>query len=673
MGLDAYEENMPKILGIDIGTSGSALAYTGGGAPMSLSPSKKGRFDQKGFLSWVMFGEEGEFLSTPDQEEVRKKEIKHPGFLIRYFKRIIGRSFEDISNGMRNGERFLSEYKEIIRMKDGEVVLSLRKRHCTPEQIMSAFLKVMEIYAKKMIGEEIERTVIAVPLYFGSAQKEAVGRAAGKVFGAVDLIEEPLAAILGSGLEIVAKRIPVVVFDLGVGSLEIDVAKIALSEEGKLKLVILKTERRRIGGIDMDYSILQYLMEGNRSLRDAFPCAFFRQRRNFLQMIEEAKIILSSDVEARVEGNIDGEPIEVGLTRHKLEELIKPTVKDCENALREVLERAGLSPEKVGQLVLVGGPTRMPVVRRMLKEVFKDNGRIVEMLEERERGSRIDFQPIEVIAKGAAIYPSCCEYRVGSEEAEMITAEAPVARFTYGIFYDKIRFVPLINKGEDFREEAVQKERTALFSKPIVQIPVVRKDEKEERRVSYLCLGVFSFFLPPQDSYRIKLILKLNEEGLTLIGSHQAIGEVVYPNIPLELSNFEKEIFGETALKGYINNNLMIKGVFADRGHYWTINSEEARKHVKTVHEKIGPYYQKIPELKEMTDRLGEELFWLKKMSSSRRSQSLEKDIGVKTAIVLNRAAEACFALLRYQLLSFDEYRKTMGMFQGAYKVTGGG
>ncbi|MBU1487695.1 Hsp70 family protein [bacterium] len=668
---------MPKILGIDIGTSSSALAYSGGGAPMNLSPSKRGRFDRKGFLSWVMFGEKGEFLRILDEEDAREKEIKHSGFLLRYFKRIIGRSFEDINNGMRNGERFLSEYKEIIQMKDGEIALSLGKRKCTPEQIMSAFLKVMEIYAREMIGEKIERTVIAVPLYFGSSQREALGRAAEKVFGPVELIEEPLAAILGSGLEAVAKRMPVVVFDFGVGNLEIDIAKIALDEEGKPKLVILQSERRRVGGIDMDYCILQYLMEENRSLRDAFPCAFFEQRRNFLRMVEEAKIILSSDVEARVEGNIDGEPIEVGITRHKLEELIKPTIKDCEEALRQVLERATLTPEKVSHLVLVGGPTRMSVVRKMLKEVFKDNKRIIGMLEERERGLRIDSQPIEVIAKGAAVYPFCCsvaEYKVGSAEAETIMAEAPIARFTYGLFYGKAGFVPLINKGEDFREEAIQKERTVLFSKPNGQIPIVARDEGEERRTSYLCLGVFSFFLPPQDSCRIKLILKLNEEGLTLVGSHQAIGEVVYPNIYSELSNFEKEIFSETTLKGYIHNNLMIETVSADRGHHWMVNSEEARKYVKIVHEKIGPYYQKIPELKEMTDRLGEELFWLRKMSSSKRNRSLlESEKEVRTAVVLNRAAEACFALLRYQLLSFNEYRKIMGMLHTTYRTTGGG
>lgn len=405
-------------------------------------------------------------------------------------------------------------------------------------------------------------------------------------------------------------------------------------------------------------------MERNRNLRDAFPAASPKERRSFLWMIEDARIALSSRLEARVTATIGDQPIEERLTRRELEEIIKPIINDCEDTLRQALNEGELHPEKGSHLILVGGPIRMPAVRKMLKEVFRDNARIVGMLNKSERDHEMDLWPMEIVARGAAAYPAVYpsgDHRVLSGEAEEAISGAP---FTYGFFYDDIGIVPLIYKGTGFEEDGmIRRESTAVFSRPHGQIPVIQRDERKGRPHSYLCFGIFNFFLPLRESYEMKLMLELSNEGLTLIGSHYAIGEVVYPHISLELNSPEKKAVDKTTLKEHIHN-LMIEDVGNQKGSYKMMDSDIARRYAEVVHEKIAKYYR-IPEIKDMTDRLADALYWFKKdYSAGQVARQIEK----RTAVLLNRIAEACFTLLRYELLPFNNYRDMIRALHGVYR-----
>lgn len=656
---------MSAVIGIDIGTSSSAIAYKYGEEfPVIITPQEKSEYEyeEKGFPSSLMFGANGKFLRLADN---LSKE--HSGFLLRYFKRIVGYNFEEIDRQIRNGERFLNEYKDIIERGDkGSLLIRFGEERYTVEKIMAIFLKELNNCVKEMIEETIDKAIIAIPSYFTLAQRESMRRVSEIVFGKlVELIQEPLAAIIGCNLHTEARKRPVMVFDLGTGSLEIKVAKITLTKDRRFKLITLKTVRQNIGGIDMDYAILEYLMEKNRNLRDLFPSAPPKERKNFLWAIEKAKMALSLRLETKMMATIGEQPIEEGLSRAKLEELIKPIIKDCENALSQIVEEKKLLKE-IGHLILVGGPTRMPSVRRMLKGVFADNPRLVEMLKEKEKAFT-DPWPMEIVAKGASTYPAACpavDYGTVFIEREEATKGAP---FTYGPFYDDVGFVPIIYKGDTFGEDgAIRREGTAFFSQPNGQISIVQREERKGRTHSYLCLGIFSFFLPPQESYKMKFNLELELGGhLTLIGQHHAVGDILYPHISLELDGDRKELSNEISLREHIHD-LMAEKSISQRGLYWTIDLDALTKHARFVQEKITPYYG-ILEMKEITDKLGEAIYWFKRtIISSSRFASQSRSMA---AILLNRMAEACFALLRYDLFSFNDYIKMTKSLHSIYRV----
>lgn len=661
------------ILGIDIGTSSSAVAYTSGGRPMVLTHSIESRHNGKGFLSCLMFGPNGELLKTAGK--TREEQDKRPGFFLRYFKRIMGYNFVEMRDGIKKGERFLHEYKDIIEMKGrGRLLIPLGEKSYTPEIIMAIFLKKLSAYAEKMIGEEINDAILTIPSLFHPAQRKSMKKAGEMVFNSVELIEEPLAAILGCKLEAEAKKSPVVVFDVGMGNLEIKVVKIGSDKDGKPELITLnRAGNREIGGIDMDYAILEYLMERNRILRNTFPSASFNERRNFLWMIEDAKTALSLRLETKMEGNIGDELIDEGLARHELEDIIKPIIKDYENALLEAIEEGELHPEEVGHLILVGGPTRMPAVIKMLKRVFNDNKRIVEMLEKKDRAIGDDSRPMEILAKGAAVYPlvypAACpaitsRIEAAAKKAEKEKGIGKITQFVYGIFYDEdVGFEPLIQKKAAEKEPTRKKgTNTALFSRPDGRVSLIQSQERENVAPSYSYL-IFSFFLPPQEYYKIKFILELKEGELTLSGSHQAIGTVVYSHIPLEINRLGEKAADEAALNRHLHD-LIIKEA-EDQKDLGVIDSDAAVRCTEVVHKKVALYYQ-IPEMREITNKLGETLHWFKKDYSVTR---YGKEIETKTARLLNRDAEVWFTLLRYNLISFNEYMDMIRSLHQVYRL----
>lgn len=630
---------------------------------MIVTPHVETRYRGKGFLTHVIFDQDGEFMKAGGG----LIEDLDGGFLIRYFKRIIGLTFDEIQEEMKKGERFLNEYKDIIEMgKGGKTIIRLAQNRYTPERIVAIFLKEISIYAEEMSGEEMEKAIIAIPSYFDHSRRKAMMTAGGMVFKSVELVEEPLAAILGCELDAEARERPMIIFDLGVGDLQITIAKVGCTDKGKPTLVPMnEMVRLRKGGIDMDYAILEYLMERNRHLRDIFPASPPKERRRFLWLIEEAKIALSSRSETRVKGFIGGEMVDEELTNKEFGKLIMPIIKDCEDALVEALEKVGLGPKEVSHLILVGGPTRMPAIREMLKGIFKDNERVMRMLKEKGRTFGIDPWPMEIVAKGAAAWHGI-DYRVVSVE---VKKEAlPGVPYTYGFFYDNVGVIPLIHKGDAFGEEGtIRRETTVIFPRPDGQIPVIQRDEVKGRPSYYNCLGIFNFFLPPQESYEMKLILEVGKEGgLRLIGRHYVVGEVVYPHILTELPDFQRKMDEETLRKEI--HRMMMDEAGAQNGFYALMDSDAAKRCAEEILMRLSPY-SRIPEIRDMSNRLADALYQLKRVTEYAASR-LVRQIENRTAILLNRVAEAAFALLRYELIPIKDYKDVVRRLHEVYRLT---
>lgn len=645
------------ILGLDIRTTVSAAVYMSGGSPRPIVSQGGNR---KGFPSCVMFDTQGDPLKAGGAALEEWDEYSE--YVLRHFKRIIGYTHDEIQDGIRRGRRFFDEYRDRLeRGSGGTPLIRVAGKTYQPEEIMAFFLDEIRRNTEEALDEPIDQAVIAIPAYFGPAQREAMTKSGQMVFRSVELIEEALAAILGCELGAEARERSMVIFDLGIGILEVVVAKIGANEDGKPYLIALnKPKSEEIGALDMDYAILEYLMNKNRSLRDSFPAAPLKERRRFLRMIEEARISLSSRAEARIVGVIAGETVDEVLTQGESRVIVAPIVKDCEERLITAFEEADLEAGEVGHLILVGGPTRMPIIRQMLSRIFQGNTRVVRMLEEKLKTSGWDPWPVELVAKGAAIYPGI-DYKVVSVE----TGEAvlPTAQYTYGFFYD--RLVPLIYKGDAFDQGGViRRESTAIFPRPDGQIPVIQREEKGERP-SYRCLEIFSFFLPLQDSYEIRLILELTQEGLKIIGRHHAIGEIVYPHISAQMDASKEKSDEITLLKDI--QTMMKENADVRMGYYATMDAEAAKRRGEGMLKMLNPY-ARMPEMMERINDLTYVLSQLRKATDYSGSH-LARQIEQRCAAVLNLVAETAFTLLRYSLISQKDYRGIIRLLHQVYRL----
>ncbi|HAV42958.1 TPA: hypothetical protein DCX15_02955 [bacterium] len=645
------------ILGINIRSITSAAVHIPGGTPRILFSEGENRI---GFPTHIIFDSQGDFLRADGRDLEEWSEDS--GYVLYHFKNIIGCTYDEIQDGIRKGKRFFYEYKDrVVSGSGGIPLIRLANKTYSPEKIMTFFLGEIRRSAEAVMDEPVDEAVICIPAHFGFSQREAMKKAGLMIFRSVDIIEEPLAAILGCKLDAEARERPMMVFAMGAGTLEVVIAKIGADEVGKPYLIALNKPRsKELGGLDMDYTILEYLMNKNRSLRDNFPAAPLGERRRFVKVIEEARISLSSRPETRIVGVVGKEAIEEFLIQNELEEITADLLKDCENVLRSTLEEANFRASEVGHLILVGDVTRMPAIHKMLNRVFAENTRVVRMLEEKSRMKGWDPWPIEIVAKGAAIYPSVDYKKLAFVVTEVII---PTASYTYGFFYDK--FIPLIYKGDAFNQEGViRRETTAIFPRPDGQIPVILREEIAGGPL-YQCMGVFSFFLPLTDTYQVRLGLELTKEELKVIGCHHAVGEIVYPHISTQIDPSKEKNSEVTMLKDI--QTLMRETSDMKMGYYATLDIEAIKRRGEDMLKMVQPYLR-VPEIVDISSSLSDALYQLKRVTDS--GSRLRRQIDQKCVLVLNLVAEAGFVLLMYNLLSPKEYRGTIRLLHQVYRLS---
>lgn len=351
-----------KIIGIDLGTSNSAAAVMVGGKPQIIPSAEGTTVAGKAFPSFVAFTKEGSVLVG---EPARRQAVSNPDGTVYAAKRKMGQDH----------------------------IYKIFGKAYTPQQISAFLLKKIKDDAESYIGSPITKAVITVPAYFNDNQRQAT-KDAGEIAGleVVRIIPEPTAASLAYGLDKVEKDQRILVFDLGGGTLDV-----TIMELGKGVFEVKATSGdTQLGGTDMDNLLVEYIANEFKRKENAELRNDGVAMQRLREAAEKAKIELSTVVQTEINlpfiTSIANSPkhLQMQLTRSKLEEIIKPIIKRCEAPVNRAMNDAKLTSADIDKVILVGGPTRMPLVQKFVEEHI---GKKVE------RG----VDPMECVALGAAI------------------------------------------------------------------------------------------------------------------------------------------------------------------------------------------------------------------------------------------------------------------------------
>ena len=354
---------MSKIIGIDLGTSNSAAAVLEGGKPR-IVPSAEGATQYgKSFPSVVAFGKESELLVG---EPARRQAVSNPANTVMGAKRKMGTDFK----------------------------FSLHGTDYTPQQISAYILQKIKKDAEEFLGDKVEKAVITVPAYFDDNQRQAT-KDAGAIAGleVVRLVNEPTAAAFAYGLDKGGKEQTILVFDFGGGTLDVTIMEMSTEGVFEVKATSGDTE---LGGRDMDAAIIRNLTEEFKAAEGIDLTQDQVAMQRLEEAAEKAKIELSTTVETEINlpfitaTNEGPKHFQIKLGRAKIEQLVADIVSRCKAPLDTALQDAGLDSAKIDKIVLVGGPTRMPVVQHFVEKHF---GKKIE------RG----VDPMECVAMGAAV------------------------------------------------------------------------------------------------------------------------------------------------------------------------------------------------------------------------------------------------------------------------------
>ena len=354
---------MSKIIGIDLGTSNSAAAVMEGGK-VTLIPSAEGTtLGGKAFPSYVAFTKDGQLLVG---EPARRQAVTNPEGTVSAFKRRMGEDYKYKING----------------------------KEFTPQQLSGFILQKIKKDAEAYLGTTVDKAVITVPAYFNDHQRQAT-KDAGAIAGleVVRLVNEPTAASLAYGIDKVGKEQKILVFDLGGGTLDCTIME--MGSEGTFE-VLSTSGDTKLGGTDMDKAIIDYIAETFKKENGIDLRNDKMAVQRLQEAAEKAKIELSNILETDINlpfitADATGpKHLAMKLTRATLENLVDPIVQRCKASIDQAISDAKLTSKDLTKVILVGGPTRMPIVQKFVENYV---GKIVE------RG----IDPMECVSNGAAV------------------------------------------------------------------------------------------------------------------------------------------------------------------------------------------------------------------------------------------------------------------------------
>jgi molecular chaperone DnaK len=357
---------MAKIIGIDLGTSNSAAAVMEGGKPTIIPSAEGTTLGGKAFPSYVAFTKDGQLLVG---EPARRQAVTNPEGTFHAFKRKMGQDHKYSSGG--------KEY--------------------TPQQLSAFVLQKIKRDAEAYLGDKVEKAVITVPAYFDDNQRQAT-KDAGRIAGleVVRLVNEPTAASFAYGLDKTEKEQKILVFDLGGGTLDVTIMEMAKVGTEATFQVLATSGDTQLGGTDMDNTLIDFIAEEFRKEHGIDLRKDKMAVQRLKESAEKAKIELSTVLETDlnlpfITADASGpKHLQLKLTRAKLESLVQPIIDRCKHPMEQALSDAKLTAGQVTKVIMVGGPTRMPIVQKFV-EGFA--GRKIEG----------GVNPMECVALGAAI------------------------------------------------------------------------------------------------------------------------------------------------------------------------------------------------------------------------------------------------------------------------------
>lgn len=371
---------MAKILGIDLGTTNSAMAVMEGSEPEILVNAEGDRTTP----SVEGFRKDGERVVG---KAAKNQAVTNPENTVSSVKRFIGRSYNETAE-----ERKTIAYT-VEAGKDGRAVVNIDGKHYTPEEISAMVLQKLKADAEKRVGSPITQAVITVPAYFNDAQRQAT-KDAGKIAGleVLRIINEPTAAALAYGLDKVHKDQKILVFDLGGGTFDVSVLELG---DGVFEVASTAGDNH-LGGDDWDQRVIDWIADKFQKENGIDLRKDKMALQRLKEAAEKAKMELSSTTQANINlpfitADASGpKHLDYTLTRAEFERITHDLLERCRKPVEQALHDAGISAVQIDEVILVGGSTRMPAVQELAKQMTG-------------KQPNMSVNPDEVVAMGAAV------------------------------------------------------------------------------------------------------------------------------------------------------------------------------------------------------------------------------------------------------------------------------
>ena len=370
---------MAKVIGIDLGTTNSAVAVMEGGSPKIIPNEEGGRTTP----SVVAITKDNERLAG---QVAKRQAVTNPQNTVYSIKRFMGRRYDEVPEEIN-----IVPYK-VTKDKSGNVAVVLKDKTYTPPEISAMILQKLKKAAADYLGEKVTQAVITVPAYFNDSQRQAT-KDAGKIAGleVLRIVNEPTAAALAYGLDKKADE-KIAVYDFGGGTFDISILEV-----GDNVVEVKSTNGdTHLGGDNIDQVVINYLVDEFRKDQGIDLSGDPMAMQRLKEAAEKAKIELSTTQETDINlpfitaDQSGPKHLNIKLTRAKFEQMIEDLVKKTVGPCKKALKDAGLKPGEVDEVILVGGSTRIPLVQKSVKELFG---------KEPHKG----VNPDEVVALGAAV------------------------------------------------------------------------------------------------------------------------------------------------------------------------------------------------------------------------------------------------------------------------------